>query len=432
MLPPSIRRLLLGEASFRRDVLWNVAGLGVVATSGILVNITILVFLGSEPLGSFNQAFAVYIIVTQLAVGGLQFSVLRHVSQAQDDPVACHAYTSAALVLVTLVAVPLAALLYSSCHAIGNALDSQAVAQGVADVAPGLVFYALNKVLLMAVNGMRHMRAVAIFQSSRAMLILGGVLAVILAEVDSAHLPLALTLAEAVLLLTLYIYVALRMFPLTLWPTTSVRACFKQHRSFASRGMFSGILIEMNTRVDVLMLGFFMSDVRVGIYSFASTFAEGFAQLNVVIRNNVDPIVGRAFAERKVVDIQNLANRVKCVFVPVMGALGLAATAVFPVLIWLFDKRNIGYDGWGVFGILVTGIVLASIYRPFFSILLLGDRPGTFTLLIGASVLGNVVLNALLIPMLGLYGAAIATACIYILEGLSISILARRLFKIQL
>ena len=45
------------------------------------------------------------------------------------------------------------------------------------------------------------------------------------------------------------------------------------------------------------MLGYFMSDTIVGIYSFASTFAEGFAQLSTVIRQNVDPIVGKCFAE---------------------------------------------------------------------------------------------------------------------------------------
>ena len=61
-------------------------------------------------------------------------------------------------------------------------------------------------------------------------------------------------------------------------------------------------------------------------------------------------------------------------------------------------------------------MVLASGYRPFIGMLIQGDRPGIYTMLIAGSVIGNVILNAVLIPVLGIYGAAMATACIYMLE----------------
>lgn len=74
----------------------------------------------------------------------------------------------------------------------------------------------------------------------------------------------------------------------------------------------------MNIRVDVLMLGYFMSDKVVGIYNFASTVAEAFAQLSNVIRQNVDPIVGKCFAEGNREKIREIARKIRRTFYPMM------------------------------------------------------------------------------------------------------------------
>ena len=52
----------------------------------------------------------------------------------------------------------------------------------------------------------------------------------------------------------------------------------------------SGILTEVNTRVDILVLGYFHGDTLVGVYSFAAILAEGFSQLPMVVRRSIDPL----------------------------------------------------------------------------------------------------------------------------------------------
>ena len=59
------------------------------------------------------------------------------------------------------------------------------------------------------------------------------------------------------------------------------------------------MLIELNTRVDIIMIGIFMSDEKVGIYSFAALFAEGFYQLLIVLQNIMNPIMARQFSNSK-------------------------------------------------------------------------------------------------------------------------------------
>ena len=417
---------------FKRDVLWNVGSLAVLGISGITINCVILAYQGPEALGVFNQVFAFHIIMSQIAVGGLQFSVLKHCSYEQDNLSQCAEIACSALMLVGTAGILVCLTLFSLRDIIGRILESPAVALGLALAVPGLAFFSLNKVLLMVLNGLRNMRAFAVFQALRYALILAGVVVIMLLGYPGSHLPLSLTIAELILFCMMMLYINIMLFRMRFSLSSEMRNWFRRHISFGSRGFLSGVLIEMNTRVDVLMLGYFMSDKIVGIYSFASTFAEGFAQLSTVIRQNVDPIVGKCFAEGNKEKIRGIAQKIRRTFYPIMTILGIALVAGFPIIVWLIASNGENWQSWGVFAILVTGIVLASGYRPFIGILLQGGKPGAFTILIACTVLVNVILNSYLIPLLGVYGAAVATAAVYILEAFTIIILAKKLFDIRL
>jgi O-antigen/teichoic acid export membrane protein len=424
--------LSLQKSRFTRDFIWNVASLGVLGVSGMLINSIILSACGNAALGVFNQVFAIYIIASQLAVGGLQFSTLKHCSHVQDNLPECALVTSSALMLVALLGLPICLGLFLLRPIIGREILSPAVAEGLGYAVPGLFLYSLNKVLLMVLNGLRHMRAFAIFQALRYLLILGGVILVIILGWPGSRLPLSLTLAEVLLFIGLWEYIRHKLFSLEFSFSAVMRSWFRRHLSFGTRGFLSGVLIEMNTRVDVLLIGYFLSDVMVGIYSFGAVFAEGFAQLCIVMRQNLDPLIGQAFAERDRERIMALSSKVRQKFLPLMVGLGAALVAGFPLLIWLISPDPANWKSWGILAILVGGIVVGASYRPFSGILLLGGRPGMFTFLMASSVTLNALLNLLLIPHLGIAGSALATSTVYMLEALAVVLMARQLFGIRL
>ena len=78
----------------------------------------------------------------------------------------------------------------------------------------------------------------------------------------------------------------------------------------------------------------------------------------------------------------------------------------------------------------MVGVVLNTIYKPFLGILLQGDRPGHHTLMVGIIVVFNFIGNIILIPLLGIYGAAIATGFVYVLEGFLIRYFSKKLLGI--
>src|SRR5690349_24835818 len=81
---PRIGQYLLAS-KFSNDVLWNLGSLALLGVSGVVINSIIAHYQSAASLGVFNQAFAFYIVLSQLAVGGMQFSIVKYLSHT-DDP----------------------------------------------------------------------------------------------------------------------------------------------------------------------------------------------------------------------------------------------------------------------------------------------------------------------------------------------------------
>jgi O-antigen/teichoic acid export membrane protein len=420
----------LRSRRFGRDVIWNLASLAILAASGLVINIVIARCCGADALGVFNQVFAVYIMLSQFAVGGVHLSVLKQVSYHQSDPRQAAMAATSGLALATSLASLVAMATFLLKDACAWALDSRPVAQGVALIAPGLLFFSLNKVLLSILNGLRFMRAYAVFQSLRFVLILAAIGAIIAAGWPDAWLAGSLSIAEFLLFAALSLYVAAAVVPIRIGDAR--HDMMREHLRFGLRGFGSGVLSEINTRVDVLMLGWFTSDARVGIYSFAAILAEGFGQIPAVVRRNVDPILGLHFADGTVRQIRSFTRRVKHGTYLAMVAICLVAVAAYPLAItWVVRDQALAASS-PVFAILMIGIALSAGYRPFFGLLLQGGRPGAHTFCTALVVGLNVVLNAALIPFLGVHGAAVATMIVWVLEAVLVACCGRALFGVRL
>ena len=59
------------SSKFGQDVIWNVASYGIMAVSGVVINVIIWLVYSPDVLGVFNQVFAVYVIASQFAVAGV-------------------------------------------------------------------------------------------------------------------------------------------------------------------------------------------------------------------------------------------------------------------------------------------------------------------------------------------------------------------------
>lgn len=418
------------SSRFNRDALWNLGSLGVLAVSGVVINFLIAGHWPKEALGVFNQVYAIYIVLSQLAVGGVHASVLRQVSYKQNDMLEASHAATAGLLLGGCLAAMVCGVGFLLTGAAGRFLDSEGVAIGLKCAVPGLFFFSLNKILLNVLNGARHMRAYAVFTSLRFAFILASVGIIILGGVHFHYLAVSLSAAEVLLFAFLSIYVRLALFPFRM--ATDVVARMRGHFSFGVRGFLSGLISDLNTRMDAIMLGWFSTDAVVGLYAMAATLAEGFYQFPVVIQRNVNPLLGKAFAEDDRARIEWIARRTRRVMHPLMAAIAIAAILAYaPLMRWFFPEKT--YDAsWAAFTVLLAGIVIQSGFAPMGGILFQGGRPGMQTVLMAIVVVVNIALNLALIPLLGINGAAIATGVAYVMQGVLTVFFAKRAFGVKL
>jgi O-antigen/teichoic acid export membrane protein len=414
----------------RRDVAWNLVPVALLGVVGLWLSFAIAIWWGPAAFAVFNLVTTAYFALAVLGTCGLQFSVLRAVAEQPDDRERVAAVVVGALLPAVVLAAAAAGALVALRPLLAGWLDSPAVGEGMLWAAPGLFCFVVNKVLLGVVNGLRRMRAFAVYTSLRYLLIAAGLVIERTAHVASDHLAALWTFTEGVLLVVLLgeLVATVRLSRAAGW-----RVWMKRHLDYGVRSVVATLAYEINTKLDVWMLGVLIADkAAVGVYALAAALNEGVMQLAIVVQNNLDPILARLIAERDHVEVDALVLRSRRWFVPGLVGMCAAAAALFPAAIPWLVGNPVFAGGTVPFVILMGGLALASPYLPFAHVLLMGSQPGWHTALLVATLAVNVAGNLALAPRFGTSGAAMSTAATVVISALLLRGLARRRVGVHL
>lgn len=413
-------------------IIWNAAALVFMALAGIVLNLAIGRAYGASALGTFNIAFALYIAFSQVAAFGLHLSALHHVAaHAGDSPQPLATLVRSGLVPCLATAVVVTAVALASVDVVAAVFDSipdLAAAWMVA--APGLVAFALNKYLLGVLNALQHMRTFAALQALRYLLIMLVLGALYAADSPAKWLASALSIAEWGLLAIALPCVGTAVPGLHTAPLS--RDDMRHHVRFGARVLPAGVVSELNSRIDVLMVGALLGDRMAGIYSVAGLVFEAALQAVMVIRNNLNPRIARAIAAAQTSRMLRDSRVLAAVLTPLL-AVGAALTwwllphtlpLVFPTAEFAGVAEPLAW--------LLLALPLAGAPLCFGMVLSLAGLPFWQSVQMSAATGICVGLSWVLIPALGLAGAAIAMGTATIATGLIGVVLIRRLRGIRL
>ncbi len=320
----------------RRDILWNLAPVILLAGVGLGMNFLIGSVCGAEALGAFNLVTTALFAFAVLGAAGLQFAVLRAIAEHPDDPDRVAAVVVGALVPAVGCAAASTAAFVLLRGVLGDMLGSPAVTTGIAWAAPGLFCFALNKVLLGVVNGLRRMRAFAVYTSVRYLLIAGALAGALAAGMPGPRLPVIWSIAEGALLVVLAVET---LASVRLGRAHGWRAWTARHLDYGLRGVLATLAYEVNSKLDVWMLGMALPDRQVGIYSLASALFEGALQLSIVLQANVNPLIARHLARGEVAEVEQLVRGQRRWFVPVVVGCCALGAVLLPRADPVADRR---------------------------------------------------------------------------------------------
>jgi O-antigen/teichoic acid export membrane protein len=189
------------------------------------------------------------------------------------------------------------------------------------------------------------------------------------------------------------------------------REWVREHFRYGFKIMPGNFVLELNARMDVMILGWFASDAIVGVYYFALRFAEGFYQLLVVVRRNINPEIARNVSKKDFTALEELKGTISKYSKYLIPACAVLITGGYAFVDYL-----LGGDLSGILPLIIVmlSITATSKYIMFGNTLNQSGYPAQEARLNIVTLGTNIALNLALIPLLGMYGAAIGTAVSYV------------------
>ena len=157
---------------------WNLASLVLMGVAGIAANLVAAWYYDASAIGSLNQVMAAFVLAGQAAALGVHLSAQKHLAEYLHDRAQRAAILGGALLLMAAIAAAVTAAYGASAGWIGRALDSEAVARGIVLSTAGLFFFAMNKLVLGALNGLDRLHAYAGYQALRPVLMIAAMVAI--------------------------------------------------------------------------------------------------------------------------------------------------------------------------------------------------------------------------------------------------------------
>jgi O-antigen/teichoic acid export membrane protein len=188
-------------------------------------------------------------------------------------------------------------------------------------------------------------------------------------------------------------------------PSESIRIWIPRLVKFGFFPMLSLLMTTLNYRVDVLMLNGRVTDAAIGVYSVGVLLAERIWMIPDAMKGVMVSHIAKGKDANETANVIRICNTVCLVIILGIVALGK------PFIDIAFGAE---YNGaYQVTLILLAGVFSMIYYKLIASYnIAMGKQIVSFVLL-SVGVVCNVIANLILIPMLGIYGAGIASVISY-------------------
>ena len=259
----------------------------------------------------------------------------------------------------------------------------------------------------------------------------------LLAVVALAYFSRSPLLAQHVMVLNLFAALVafvtgtvwlVRAFPPQLRGATASFA----HSEWLSVSLPMFLIAGMNLlakQTDILMIGAYLGPEETAIYAVAARVA-GLVMFGLgAVDAMIAPMICELYSAGKHQELQRIVTLATRGVFAFTAAAGAGLILLGPYLLGIFGK-DFGMS-YVPMVILIGGMMVNGMTGPAGFLMTMTKHQREASLILTVSALLNVVLNVLLIPRLGLVGAAVATAATTVLWNVAMLVFVRRRLKIN-
>ncbi|MCX7985367.1 MAG: hypothetical protein N2662_00315 [Bacteroidales bacterium] len=412
---------------YNKDLLYNILSFGISAIVLLFISFLIMAFYKAEGLGYYSQVYAFYMVISQITAWGIHLSVQKYIPQfAEFERHRNDIFVSAIIatfIFSSIVSIIVA--IYS--HLPGLIVKSALIEKGFIFVTPGLIFFSLNKVFFAYLNGIGEMKKYAFFYALRFIIMLTSLIFIIFIKAPSIYLSFLLTIPE-IIIFFVFIFSLSKYINLNI--TSRVKRFLFIHFKFGTNVAWGNIVLA--TKPDILIIGYFLTDNLVGIYSFGSTIIDGLIQLMFVFRTNINPVITNLFYHYEKSYMENELKKHITFNYKFFFILGIILSILYPfVLYFIGINHNLTYY-YLVYYIILSGCIAASGYIPLQMIFNQTGFPKTQSVYLLSVFSLNVIVTAILTHTYGIIGSAISTSIMYLIQPFFLVILVKKIISVNI
>lgn len=198
------------------------------------------------------------------------------------------------------------------------------------------------------------------------------------------------------------------------WPWNGRRDLLAESLRFGLPVVGHSLSTQVNAFADRLIVNHFIGAAATGNYSMGYKLASLLGMAGTALNQAFSPLLNRGLTDADSLDPENARKitdsirRAALLQVALIGIMALGITAPARELIWLMTHGRFE-QAWQVIPLVTAGTLIVSTYQPFACSLIYHKRTRQLPLVSTTGAVVNLGLNWVLIPRIGIMGAALAT-----------------------
>jgi O-antigen/teichoic acid export membrane protein len=395
------------------DILFSFATRVAIRFRGLLFIPLISVYLGVPAFGAYTQVLAIVTLLSLITCLGLHESLVRYGERMNDLTdlywsLVAVVFVSSSLLAVCfyIVAKPLAEL------TLGSSVYTNAFRLGA-------LLIITRSMILLARNYFRIDSRIKLFSAVEAIkvyAIVGAVSAtVIFAQGTLVDIFSLIAVIEVLFIFALHGKI-LREIGVTVPTLQGLR----QHLAYSVPITASTIAGNASSRVDRIIIGYFLGASAVGIYSMAYQISVAILMYVRPIRNTFFPEFASLLDDNDLIEcgryVREGCRYFLMISIPTAGGMYLIGADVVSLLV-----NGQATPSPALFGLIALGMVANGVQRIYGTAMAAAEKTDTEAIIYIFGAIANVLLNLVAVPKFGIGGAAAVTLLTYVLvAGLTI------------
>lgn len=395
-----------------------------VGATALGFGITILLgrYLGAESLGLYRMSSTLLWVAKLGAAFGIPAAIVKFTAEVKEEREKLNQVISSGVITSVISGALFVVLFYSLSGVFARIFDMPGLSPLLKLLSFVFPFTLVAGILLGMLNGLRKMKKHSVARVFQSVLL-------ILVTVILFYYGFGVAGAiGAIVISSIGDCALLIWFSRNYWNSTlkNYISTTKKLIKFGSQIFGASIINQINLQADTILIGYFLTAAAVGQYAVAVGLSRFFWLIPNAVQTITYPATSEYWAKENHAALKKMIDKSMkystCILFPIGVGVGVFAE---DIIAFVFGEGFI--DAVLPLRILIFGTVIqGSAIRAIGSSLAGVGRPDISLRLVTISASANIVLNVLLIPYLGIVGAALTTTCSLLLNnGLGLFFITR-------